>query len=286
MVNGGNCQLPGINWVHFVHAAFDFEAGGGLRGFKRRLERNQVLARERHALQQAELVITNSESTRREVLKHFGLDESRVRRIYLGIDAERFSPMRAPEAEQVRRELGVRGPFALFVGALGDRRKGFDVAFDAWRTLCREREWDVDLVVAGAGAELECWRRRAVELGLGDRVRFLGFRNDVARVVAAASLLIAPSRYEPYGLGIAEALASHVPAIASRRAGITELYPALAERFVLDDPESAGELSARVRAFFAAPAEAAASFQPLFAEVRARSWQVMAAEMLDAMALH
>ena len=58
--------------------------------------------------------------------------------------------------------------------------QGFDVLFDAWRGS-RGSAWDVDLLVVGAGAEREAWKRRAAEAGLAERIRFLGFRPTSPR---------------------------------------------------------------------------------------------------------
>lgn len=281
VVNGGNCLLPAVNWVHFVHAASGFEAGSGARGLKRRIERRQVLRSERLALAQAELVLANSLRTRSDVIDCLGVPAERVRLVYLGVDAERFQPASAERTDSVRRSLGIDGPFAIFVGALGDRRKGFDVAFDAWRALARDASWDVPLVVAGAGPLLPRWRERVRQQRVERHVRLLGFRQDVPELVAAAGLLIAPARYEPYGLGVAEALASHVPAIVSRRAGVAELFPDSLSEFLLHEPESASELASKVKAWRADPRGVAQRFEPLFAAVRARSWAQMAGEMLE-----
>lgn len=281
VTNGGNCLLPAVNWVHFVHAASDFEAGAGLRGLKRRIERRQVLSNERIALRSAELVLANSERTRTDVIHHLGVPEARVRCVYLGIDSNIFQPATTEQVALVRRSLGVDGPFAIFIGALGDRRKGLEVAFEAWRSLAREPEWDIPLVVVGAGALLDSWRKRVMSAGLERHIRFLGFRQDIPRLVAAAALLVAPARYEPYGLGVAEALASHVPAIVSRCAGIAELYPDSLRGYLLDDPRSANELVSRVTRWRESQLEAVESFAPLFATVRGRTWDGMATEMLE-----
>src|SRR6185503_181100 len=97
-------------------------------------------------------------------------------------------------------------PLVGFVGALGDRRKGFDTLFSAWCELCQCRDWDADLIVVGQGAELPTWRRRAKEAGVGARIRFAGFRTDMPEILAALDVLVHPARYEAYGLSVREAL--------------------------------------------------------------------------------
>ena len=127
-----------------------------------------------------------------------------------------FGSITDSERRAAREALGIGDRrVAVFIGALGDRRKGFDVLFDAWRGLAADPAWDVDLFVVGAGAEREAWMQQAREAGLAERIRFLGFRSDVASVLAAADVLVHPARYEPYGLGVHEAICRGVPAIVT-----------------------------------------------------------------------
>ena len=78
---------------------------------------------------------------------------------------------------------------------------------------------------SGTGAELPAWRQRAQAAGLGDRMRFLGFRSDVPEILAALDALVHPARYEAYGLSVHEALCRGVPAIVSASAGVAERIP-------------------------------------------------------------
>src|SRR2546428_102724 len=70
------------------------------------------------------------------------------------------------------------------------------------------------------------WQGMAAAHELAGRVRFLGFRTDVPDLLRAADVLIAPSRYEPYGLTVHEALCCGLPALVSAAAGVAERYPA------------------------------------------------------------
>ena len=114
----------------------------------------------------------------------------------------------------------------LFIGALGDRRKGFDTLHKAWEMLTRRSATDPLLVVIGQGALLPEWQQRTRAAGLERSITYLGFRNDVPRLVRAADMLVAPTRYEAYGLGVHEALCCGLPAVVSADAGVAERYPA------------------------------------------------------------
>ncbi len=284
VVNGGNCPVRGANWVHYLHAAYAPTARtSAWRSAKGQLLHATSLLTERTALRAASLVITNSDRTRSDVIAHVGVDAARVRTVYYGIDASAFQPA-SPEARSAaRRALGIDDdrPRVLFIGALGDRRKGFDVVYDAWRSLCQSASWDADLVVVGTGAELPAWRARAERDGLAARVAFLGFRKDVPLILAACDALVAPTRYEAYGLGVHEALCCALPALVSASAGVAERYPGPLRDWLLADPDSADELVSKLTRWRATAASRARDVAAFSATLRARSWRDMAKDIVD-----
>ena len=284
VVNGGNCLWGDVNWVHYVHAAYRPESRGtALYGYRSRLAHRYALAAERAALKRARLVLCNSERTRLDVVERLGVPESRARVVYYGSDPDRFAPVTPEGRRAAKRELGWAdgGPVVAFVGALSDRRKGFDTLYEAWRELCRGRGWDCDLAVIGRGAELAAWRRRAQAEGLGGRIRFLGFRRDVPRVLAACDALAHPARYEAYGLGVRESLCRGLPALVSASAGVAEHYPATLDCLLLPDAEDARDLAARLRHWRLNMGSIRESVSALSEDLRAHTWQRMA-EQIDA----
>jgi glycosyltransferase involved in cell wall biosynthesis len=282
VVNGGNCALAGANWVHYLHAAYAPSLARS--ALQRRLAARTLrrdLGDEREALGLARVIICNSRRTREDVVSHLGIDAARTRVIYYGSDPDRFAPPSDAERESSRRDLSVKEGRRLagFVGALGDRRKAFDTVFGAWVRLCARTDWDVDLVVAGQGSELDTWRRRAHDAGIGRRIHFLGFRADVPRLLAAFDVLVHPARYEAYGLSVHEALCRGVPALVSARAGVAERYPPDLAELLLPDPDDADELAERLIAWRGAADEWRRRVAPLGAELRSRTWAAMAAEI-------
>lgn len=282
VVNGGNCPVRAVNWVHYVHAAYPPELGRSAASVRRFVYGMHARRQERLAMARAELVIANSAATRRVVVEKLGADPKRTFVVYYGIDAKAFAPDDAERRARARAELAVDGrPVIAFVGALGDRRKGLDTVFDAFRTLCRSPSWDVDLVVVGAGSELAAWRARAAHAGIAERVRLLGFRSDVPWVLAGADALVAPTRYEAFGLGVLEAIAKALPAVVSAGAGVAELYPAELRHLLLDDPESASELAQKLTAWRSRRGEAERALTSFSERVRARDWDTMARDIVD-----
>ncbi len=286
VVNGGNCAIADANWVHYLHAAdAPALAAGRVRRLLAARTRRRDLDDERRALRMARVVICNSRRTRDDIVRHIGVDPERTRVVYYGSDPVRFALATPGERDDARRALGAGAGRRLagFVGALGDRRKAFDIVFAAWSRLCGRPGWDVDLVVAGAGRELPAWRARARDAGLDGRIRFLGFRTDVPRVLAALDVFVHPARYEAYGLSVHEALCRGVPAIVSASAGVAEQYPAGAVGAPRPDVPTT-RTSWRHACSTGAPIRTpgARASAGVSAALRARTWDAMAAEVAAA----
>jgi glycosyltransferase involved in cell wall biosynthesis len=286
VVNGGNCPIPGaVTWVHYLHAAYrPAVAASPLRRAKGALTHGRDLAAERAALVDAPLVICNSRRTRDDVVRHIGVEPSRTRVVYYGGDPVRFSRVTPEDRAAARLRSGwpSERPLVAFVGALGDRRKAFDTVFAAWTALCADPRWDADLVVAGSGAEQPAWVRKARAAGCADRFRFVGFRRDVPDLLAAVDALVHPARYEAYGLSVREALSRGIPAIVSRSAGVAEEYPASLDDLLLSNPDDAEELAERLRRWRRDREALAVAVGPVGDALRARTWDLMAAEIVAA----
>ena len=93
-------------------------------------------------------------------------------------------------------------------------KKGLDTLLTALRRLPDCIAW-----LAGDGPLRRKLEQQARDLGVFDRVRFLGWRNDRAALLRAADICVLPSRYEPFGTVILESWASNTPLIACRSAG-------------------------------------------------------------------
>lgn len=285
VANGGNADMHDINWVHYLHAACTPAARGVRRRAQALVSHPFDLARERRALAGASVIVCNSRRTASDVEALIG-GAARVTVVYYGTDPDVFSYVDPGVRRLARTALGwdADRPMGIFIGALGDRRKGFDRLLDAWRLLCQDPRWDVDLAVVGAGSELAAWQARAARAGMRERVRFLGFRTDVPNLLAASDLLIHPARYEAYGLGAHEAICRGLPAIVPAAAGIAERYPSELRDWLLPDVEDAGDLADRVRQWRAGPEAAARRVRSFSAQLRARTWRDMAGDFAEAVA--
>jgi glycosyltransferase involved in cell wall biosynthesis len=120
-----------------------------------------------------------------------------------------------PDVPVVRAELKTpaEAPLLLGLGRL-HRNKGFDVLLDAAAKVPGAYLW-----LAGKGEARAALERQATRLGIADRVRFLGWRRDVAALLAATDVFVCSSRIEPLGNIVIEAWAHGVPVVAAAAAG-------------------------------------------------------------------
>jgi glycosyltransferase involved in cell wall biosynthesis len=285
LVNGGNCQWGDINWVHYVHAAYKPEIRSGLLGkLKAKMTYQSTLAAEKKALNLANIIIVNSERTKLDIISRLDIKPERIQTVYYGIDPTIFYPASAQERVQLRQKLGwpQDKPIIVFIGALGDRRKGFDTLFNAWQQLCADPSWDGNLVAIGTGAELPLWQQRTAQASLESRIQFLGFRSDVPDILRAANCLVAPTRYEAYGLGVHEALCCGLPAIISGDAGVAERYPETLQDLLMSNPDDVEDLVLKLRKWRSHQDDYKRLVFSLSQELRNYTWDDMAKNILAA----
>jgi len=120
-------------------------------------------------------------------------------------------------ADRAAEETPADAPLIVALGRLHPN-KGFDVLLRAMAHLPHARLW-----LAGDGPLQAKLEGLAAELGVTDRVRFLGWRDDGPALIAAADAVAVPSRHEPLGNVVLEAWARGKPVIAARAQGPEEL---------------------------------------------------------------
>jgi glycosyltransferase involved in cell wall biosynthesis len=191
-----------------------------------------------------------------ELVERLGWPEEKIEVVYNAVDPEHFE-VRAPPA--LREELGAGGgrPLVLTAARL-DAQKGHPVLLEA-----AMRVPDAVFALAGEGPERAALEALAKELGIADRVRFLGRRDDVPELLAACDVFALPSLYEGSSLAVLEAMAARRAVVSSAIGGTDELIEdgrsgllvapgdaaalAAALQRLLTDPELRARLAERAR---------------------------------------
>ena len=149
-----------------------------------------------------------------------GFPESRIVLTPYTVDNDWWTTQAAQtnrEAVRASWQIPAHAPVVLFCAKLQPWKSPMDLL----EAFFRANVPDSYLVIAGDGPLRTGLEHRTAELGVADRVRFLGFTNQtqLPSVYCAADLLVLPSLYEPFGLVVNEAMLCGLPVVVSDRVG-------------------------------------------------------------------
>ena len=179
----------------------------------------------RYAARHASRIVTDSASTRADVIDAFGIDPNRVAVVYPGVDPD-FRPYdgegESPHAFRAR--MGVPEQYVLYLGTL-EPRKNVDRLVRAFARLVWEGLPHTLVLAGGRGWDYAAIDRAIADEGIGHRVIVPGYvrREDQPLWYSAAELFVYPSQYEGFGLPVLEALACGTPVVTSDASSLPEV---------------------------------------------------------------
>jgi alpha-1,3-rhamnosyl/mannosyltransferase len=232
-------------------------------------------------LQKADLLITDSEIIRRELLDGFGVDENKVKTIYLGA-AECYRPQDQTATQAVLARHGLRhGAYCLFVGTL-EPRKGLDTLLDAWMQLPQPLRREYPLVLAGApGWHNQELLQRIGELAAKGELHSLQFvpAEELPVLYAGAAAFVYPSLYEGFGLPVLEAMSCGIPVVCTADTSMAEFSAGTCLLFERGNSEA---LAAQLRRLLEASELRQTLAQATLKRAAEFSWRRCAEETLEA----
>lgn len=264
-----------VNAVHFVHGPWlrspyhNARQQSGIQSWYQYAFSALNARWEKHTFDRARRVVAVSEMVRRE-LREIGVPDDKISVVVNGVDLQEFAPGPADRNVLGLPEASLLG---LFVGDIKSPIKNLDTVLRALVAVPH-----VHLAVAGT-TDGSPYPALAADLGVEDRVHFLGFRRDVAQLMRAADVFLLPSRRDSCPLVLLEALASGLPVIASRNVGNANLLGDSAG-FVLDDPEDADTLSTHLSTLATDPSLRSSMGRAARGIAERHSWEQMAARYL------
>ena len=230
----------------------------------RAFQRSPLLRREwRRLLACAEIVTGCSQQVVDEAIAQYGPElAAKARVVRNGVDV---AAVRAATPEQRAR------PYVFALGRFVPQ-KGFDLLIDAFAEVCAAHP-ELDLVLAGDGPERSALLQRAASTGYGDRITFLD-AVPAERAFAlhrGAAAFVLPSRHEPQGIVIVEAMAAGAPVLAARVGGVPETVRD-GENGLLFDGNDAHSLARGLRMLLADPDAARARAERAAVDVESYDW--------------
>lgn len=170
----------------------------------------------RFAIQESDGVTTVSNYLKEETQRELGIERD-IEVIPNFVDLNRFRTKPCPDAQALRQgdeKMVIHVSNFRPVKRIKDVVEAFAIA---------QRKQNLRLLMVGDGPERSTALARVEELGLTDKVNFLGSQDAVEKLLPCADVFVLPSEFESFGLAALEAMACGVPVVASRAGGLAEV---------------------------------------------------------------
>ena len=228
-------------------------------------------------------VIAISAATRDDLVRYARVPREKIHVIHHGV-ATRFRPADALAVAAMQARHGIDAPYFLFIGTV-QPRKNLERVIEAFAKVAQIGDCtaitNLQLVIAGKkGWQTAPIERRAAQLGVADRVRFVGYLpdDDLPPLLGGALGFVFPSLYEGFGMPVLEAMACGTPVITSTTSSLPEVA---GEAALLVDPHDTGAI-ARAMERLACEPELRATLAERGQEQAARfTWDACAAATLQ-----
>ncbi len=185
----------------------------------KRRHRNYLQGIEKFIYRKYDHVISISNKTQENLCKWLGTEGSeKFSVVENGIDIKLFSNANPISKNEFISEYKKGDVLLLTVGSFTPQKNHMKL-IEALALLPDNYK----LILAGEGPLMENIKKRTKELELVNRVAFLGFRKDIARIMHSVDILIIPSIWEGFGLIAAEGMACGLPIAASNVSGLAEI---------------------------------------------------------------
>lgn len=187
-----------------------------------------LLFLEKKCFQNSKLIIANSKMVKVDIIQSYGIDSKKISVIYNG-----FNPLEGLSYEnsisKLAKEFNINTnqSIILYVGS-GYKRKG---VLELLQILSQLSNKNFVAFIIGKEKKFKDYQKLIKAFSLEDKVKILGARNDVSDFYVVSDIFILPSRYEPFGNVVLEAMSYGNVVFATKRTGASEL---LKEEFIID----------------------------------------------------
>lgn len=193
------------------------------------------------------LVITDSESSKQEIIDHYGLKADKIRAIYCGVDADLFQPASDDDVQAVRKKYGIAMPYLFFLSNL-EPRKNIVRLLESLRHLPAAYKKKYALVMVGGMS----WQNEEIHAAINHATQD-GWTvikpevyvpdEDVPALLTGAEMLVHPALHEGFGIPVVEAMSCGTAVVAS---DIPVMHEVAELAALYADPESPADIAGKI----------------------------------------
>lgn len=231
----------------------------------------------RQTLQRADIIFAVSEFTKKDIVRHFGINPQKISVVYPGVDKKFFHPgISDARKREVRNIYGLPGKFLLFINTL-EPRKNLSGLLEAFEKI----NSDVHLVIAGKGGFGHKELLERIEKSKKHRkIHYLGYIEEADKpfIISLASALIYPSFYEGFGFQPLEAMSLGVPVVTSQVTSVPEI---VGDAAVLINPYNISDIAGAIDSVLTNEALRKQLVEKGFARAKFFDWQKTAEQILS-----
>ncbi|MGN0629858.1 MAG: glycosyltransferase family 4 protein [Ruminococcus sp.] len=197
----------------------------------------------KRSMKRADIIVTDSEFSRTEILKYFPQWEKKLGVVPCGVDRTRFHPEREQaRIDETRKLIGTERSYFLYLGTLEPRKnlRRLVVAYNAFR---RGKSEYPCLVLAGGKGWLNDELMNTIkELELGEDIKIMSYvpEENIRPLMSGALAFVFPSIYEGFGMPPLEAMACGVPVLTTHAASLPEV---VGDSALICDPYNTDEMT-------------------------------------------
>ena len=171
----------------------------------------------------ADKIVAKTNAEKKDYISYKITSERRLTIICSGIDLNRFKELSSDEKLKIKKELGIPEN-SLVVGTAGRLVpvKGPEFLIEASKIIVSKYP-DTYFLFAGEGPLRQSLEKKACRMGVKENIIFLGWRDDVAKIISIFDIFVLPSLNEGMGRVLVEAMALRKPIVASCVGGIPDL---------------------------------------------------------------
>ena len=234
------CPCPAVVTVHDL-AFLDFPTYFPWR------KRFPMRLQTAHAVRGASILLADSDSTRRDILRHYAVEPSRIMLAPLACSAGFFESVPDETQARLRAQYQLPAQYVLYVGRI-QPRKNLSRLIEAFGLMLKQHpDAPHHLVLAGDAGWMEQGIHRTVAASrLGDRLHFLGHvpEEHLPALISSATALALVSLWEGFGLPVLEAMACGTAVLCSNGSSLVEVAGNAAE---LTDPHDTEAVAAGLK---------------------------------------